>query len=103
MIKLLKMRITTLILLVVSQLPQYRAFVLATWFEYKHSELFRQRWLAFNQIEATKLYRFTEHKHFQDKVLKNKELMNQIIWHPYTILNEVTDWDRDLIGYVTFE
>lgn len=103
MIKLLKTKITTLILFMVSQLPQYRAFVVSTWFEYKHSELFRQRWLAFNQIEAAKLYRFTEHKYFQDKVLKNKELMNQIIWHPYTILNEVTDWDRGLIGYVTFE
>jgi hypothetical protein len=87
----------------VSKLPQYKAFVLATWFEYKHSELFRQRWLAFNQIEAAKLYRYTEHKHFQDKVLKNKDLMNKILWHPYTILNEATFWDRDLIGYVTLE
>jgi hypothetical protein len=99
----MKQKIEIFLLRMISKLPQYRAFILATWFEYKHSELFRQRWLAFNQIEAAKLYRFSEHKHFQTKVLDNKELMNQIIWQPYTILNEVTDWDKDLLGYVTLE
>lgn len=99
----MKKKIETFILYLASKLPQYKAFVVATWFEYKHSELFRQRWITFNQIEAAKLYRFTEHKHFQTKVLENKKLMKQIVYHPYTILNEVTDWDRDLLGYVILE
>lgn len=98
----MKVFLRMLWLLLVCKTPWYRALVTSAWNKYKESELFRLRWIEFSQKTAAELYTLHEHRHFVSKVKEDKELMKQIWLHPYSILNEGTEWDYELRKCIKF-
>lgn len=90
-------------LILICRSPWYSALILSTWNMYKKSNLFRQRWIEFNQRTAVELYTLNEHHFFIDKVKKDKELMKKIIFHPFQVLNEDTAYDFELRQFIKLE
>ncbi len=96
-------KIKIFFLIIYSKTPWYTALILSAWWKYKESELFRKRWIEFNQIEAAKLYTMEEHIHFTNKVREDKKLIKRIVWSPFSVIREkYTEDDEELRQYVEF-
>jgi len=95
-------RLRILKLLIISETPWFRALQMTAWNLYKQSELFRQRWIEFSPTMAAKLYSIKEHMFFIEKVKQDKELVKKILYHPYQILNDETEYDYELRMCVKF-
>lgn len=91
----IKFEIKILWLQIYSKTPWYSALVLSAWWKYKESNLFRQRWINFNETEAAKMYLLKEHRYFIYKVKQDKELMKRIRWNPLSVINEKADEKDD--------
>jgi hypothetical protein len=101
-LKLIKQRIKIWYLLFIYKLPWPNAISLAAWVKYKESPLFRNRWIEFSREMAAKLYTYEEHKYFIELVKRDKQLMNKIIFRPYSILSDISEDDFRLRQEVKF-
>jgi hypothetical protein len=101
-ISIIKFKLHSIWLRVISPTPWYRALIISSWIKYKESPLFRYRWIEFSREMAAELYSYQEHKLFMSKVKEDKKLMKKILWNPYSILNEDTEDDFMLRRNIKF-
>ena len=64
-----------------------------TWEVYKESPLFKYRYQEVGIEHAIDAFTIKEFDFFRSKVLKDKEFMKDVFFHPYEVLDELLDSD----------
>jgi hypothetical protein len=86
--------------------PWFIAMSVIAWEKYRNSKIYTYRFSAtgHNDIFAAVQYKYSEHLYFIKKVCKDKQIMKQVLLHPYKIINKHSedDYSNYLKRFVKF-